>query len=154
MPGTRGSIRSFAIAIVFAALFAGCAANSTTGPTTPPVPTPPQLQAANAVNALGQTLDAAITTMQAARDQGKLAARDVAAAETVAAIIATAGKQIDAELKSADPWPTQKTAILKIITTSGLQGAMRNLPTATASYIAAAVALFNQVSSAVGGPSI
>jgi hypothetical protein len=150
---TSRNFRSFAIAIVFAALFAGCAANST-APVTPPVPTPPQITAANAVNALAQTLDATITTLRAARDQGKLAARDVAAAETVAAIIATAGKQIDAELKSADPWATQKTAILKIITGSGLQGAMANLPTSVGSYIAAAVALFDQVSSTVGGPTI
>ena len=148
----RRAFRCFAIAIGLTVLFAGCASNSS--PSTPSIPTPPQITAANAVNALAQTLDAAITTMQAARSQGKISAADVATAEKVAGIIATAGKQIDAELKSADPWTTQKTTILKIITASGIQGAMQNLSSTAASYLAAAVALFDQASTAVGGPTL
>jgi hypothetical protein len=152
MQTTHRATRCFAIAIVLAALSTGCTQNS--APSTPAVPTPPQLQAANAVNALAQSLDAAITGLRSARDQGKIGAADVANAEKVAGIIALAGKQIDAELRSADPWPTQKTAILKIITASGLQGALANVSSTAQGYIAAAVALFNQVSSAVGGPNL
>lgn len=133
-------------------LISGCA--STQAPSAPAAPTPPQVTAANAVNALAQSLDAAITGLRAARDQGKLDAGTVANAEKVAAIIATAGKQIDAELRSSDPWATQKTTILKIVANSGLQGAYANIPATAQGYLAAAVALFNQISSAVGGTAL
>ena len=154
MPGTRGNFPYFVIALVSTVLLSGCAASSGTSPSTPSTPTPPQVTAANAVNALAQSLDAAITTMEAATSQGKMSGADLAAAEKVAAIIATAGKQIDAEIKSADPWSTQKTAIVKIITASGIQAAMKNLPANAVTYLAAAITLFDTASSAAGGPTI
>ena len=142
-------------ALIFALLLAGCAGTATnTTTTTPPVPTPPQITAANAVNALAQSLDTAITGMRAARDAGKLQASDVANAEKVAVIIATAGKAIDAELRSADTWQVQEAAIIGIVTQLGVQGTAANLPPLVGSYLSAAVALINQVSAAVGGPKI
>ena len=108
-----------ALLLCAALVLSGCAATSASSPATPPAPTPPQIQVANAVNALAQTLDAAITALQTARNNGQISAADVANAEKVAAIIATTGKAVNAELRSADDWPTQKTKIFTMITPAG-----------------------------------
>ena len=152
----RSVRRRPAVAILVAAALAlaGCGATSATSPATPAAPTPPQITVANAVNALAQTLDAAITGLQSARQSGKISAADLTAAEKVAAIIATAGKAINAELRSADDWPTQKGKILQIVTSSGITGALANVPPAACAVLQAGVALFNQVSQTVGGPAI
>ena len=123
-------------------------------PQTPAAPTPPQVRAANDVNALAQALDAAITALRSARDSGKLSAGDVANAEKVAAIIATAGKQIDAELRSSDSWDVQKQSILKTVSSASLKNTLAALPSGAAQYLSAAVALFNSISQTVGGPTL
>lgn len=143
-----------ALLLCAALVLAGCAANSAQSPATPPAPTPPQITVANAVNALAQTLDAAVTALQAARTSGQVSAADVANAEKVAAIIATTGKAVNAELRSADDWATQKGKILQIVTAAGLQGALANVPPAAAAILSASVGVFNQISANVGGPTI
>lgn len=135
-------------------VLSGCAASNASSPATPPAPTPPQISIANAVNALAQTLDAAITALQTARTNGQISAGDVANAEKVAAIIATTGKAVNAELRSADDWPTQKAKILGIVTAAGLQGTLKTLPSGAATILAASVALFDQISVGVGGPQL
>ena len=142
------------LAAVAVLTLSGCAASSTQNPVTPPAPTPPQITVANAVNALAQTLDAAVTALQAARTNGKISAADVAAAEKVAAIIATAGKSINAELRSVDTWEVQKLKILQIVTSSGITGALANVPPAACAILTAGVALFNPIAQTVGGPVI
>jgi PBP1b-binding outer membrane lipoprotein LpoB len=155
MPGYYGSIRaSTAVLILFALLLAGCAASNPAAPGTPPAPTPPQVTAANAVNALAQVLDTAVTALQTAQKNGQISAADLANAEKVAGIIATAGKSIDAELRSADAWTAQKTAIVKIISSSGLAGALQNLPPTAGAIVSAGVALWNQIATSVGGPTV
>lgn len=147
--------RPFAALLVLAALLSsGCASSSAQNPATPPAPTPPQIQVANAVNALAQTLDAAITALQTARNNGQIPAADVATAEKVAAIIATTGKQVNAELRSADDWPTQKARILQIVSATSLKSTLANVPQTAAALLAASVGLFNQISAGVGGPTL
>src|SRR6266852_808731 len=108
--------RVLASFVLFVALvLSGCAAKTSSTPPNPPAPTPPQIQIANDVNALAQALDAAITGLRAARDQGKLNATDVLNAEKVAGQIAATGKQINAELRTADTWGVQKAAIVAIL---------------------------------------
>lgn len=150
------SVRRAAAALLLCAalVLSGCAATGAQNPATPPAPTPPQISVANAVNALAQTLDAAITALQTARSNGQISAADVANAEKVAAIIATTGKAVNAELRSADDWKTQKTKIIGIVTAAGLKGSLKNLPPTAATILAASVALFDQISAGVGGPQI
>ena len=50
-------------------VFTSCAKQTGTG--TPASPTPPQITVANAVNALAQAVDGAVTTAIAARDRAK-----------------------------------------------------------------------------------
>src|ERR1700690_2727058 len=97
----------------------GCP-GSTPSTSTPAAPTPPQITVANAVNALAQAVDGAVTSAIAARDAGKVDQADVEAIESFAAAIATAGKQVNAELRSADTWEVQKGKILQIVSGSGL----------------------------------
>ena len=143
----------YALAVLTLALVS-CGGPSPVTPVTPTTPTPPQVQTANYLNALAQALDAAVIGLRSARDAGTLTPATVATAEKVAAIMATAGKQIDAELRSTDPWTTQQSVILRIITSTGLSAAYRSLPLATSAYVAASVAVFNSISLAVGGPQI
>jgi hypothetical protein len=131
---------------------AGCAPKSSTS--TPATPTPPQVQIANYVNTLAQSLDSAITGLRAARDQGKLTPADVQSAEKVAAAIAIAGKQVDAELRAPDDWPTMKAKILVIVKSAALQNATANLPPLAAAALATAVTTYNAIASTVGGPTI
>ena len=130
---------------------AGC---TPTTPGTPTAPTPPQVKVANDVNALAQSLDAAITALRAARDQGKLSAADVLNAEKVASAIAITGKQLNAELRAPDDWPTMKGKLLAIVKTAALQNATANLPPLAAAALATAIATYNAIASAVGGPTI
>jgi hypothetical protein len=132
-------------------LLISCAGSS---PPTVNTPTPPQVTAATTMNSFAQILAAATTGLIAARDNGKLSQADLLAAENMITILATVGKQIDAELKSADPWATQKTVIVKIITDAGVAAAVTKLPPSAAALLSAAVVAFNQISSAAGGPTI
>lgn len=135
-----------------ALLLAACATSTST--TTPTTPTPPQITAANSVNVLAQSLDAAVTGLLAAAQQGKISQTDLMAAEAVATTIANTGKQINAELNSFDPWATQKTKIVALITQAGVSAAVSKLPASAGALLSASLLAFNQISSAVGGPTI
>jgi len=136
-------------------LLAGCATTNTTGGTTPPPPpTPPQITVANSMLALSHALNGATDALIACRQQSKCDAADVTAAENVISAIAMVGKQIDAELVSTDPWATQKTAILKDITAAGLVQLKAKVSPSTQLLITSVVAIFDNVSLAVGGPTI
>jgi cation diffusion facilitator CzcD-associated flavoprotein CzcO len=127
------------------------------GGNSPPVvttPNPPQVTAATAMHSFATILDAAITGLISARDNGKLSQADLTAAEGIVAVLATTGKQIDAELRSADSWDVQKTAIVKLITDSGVRNAAAHLPPSASALLSAAYAAFNQISTAAGGPTI
>lgn len=121
---------------------------------TPPSPTPPQIKLAQDVNVLAQSLDTAMTALRAARDAGKVSSADVLNADKVSVIIAQTGKQINAELRTGDDWPTMRGKVLKIITSAGMAAATGNLPPNVAGYIAVAVSAFNAISASVGGPLI
>ena len=138
--------------ILAALLCVGCATTGTT--TTPAPPTPPQVTAANAVNVLAQSLDAAVTGLLAAAQAGKISQTDLMAAEAVATTVANTGKQINAELNSADPWATQKTKINALITRAGVTAAVAKLPASASALLQASLIAFNQISTSVGGPTI
>ena len=129
-------------------LLAGCPNQAPPGPT---APTPPSITLATVVNTLAQSLNTATIGLVAARDQGKLSQADLNAALEVSKVIATAGKAIDAELKTTDAWEVQKTKILNILTQTGLQASYAKLPPAAAAILAASVTVFNQISASVGG---
>lgn len=118
------------------------------------VPTPPPIQVANSVNALAQSLDAATSGLIASRDAGKLSQADLSTSFAVITTLTTAGKQINAELRSTEGWDVQKGNVLRIITRSSLAAISTKLPPTARVIMQAALALFNVVSTAVGGPAI
>jgi len=139
--------------LAVALVFSGCAAKtSTTG--TPTAPTPPQITVANAVNALAQAVDGAVTSAIAARDAGKVDQADVAAIESFAAAIANAGKKVNVELRSADDWPAQKVKILQIVAGAGLGTLKAHISPAAQLTVSGLVVIVNEVLSAVGGSTI
>ena len=131
----------------------GCPASTPTT-STPVAPTPPQITVANAVNALAQAVDGAVTSSIAARDQGKLAQTDLTAIEELCKVIATTGKQVNVELRSTDTWATQKVKILTIVSGAGLGTLKAHISPGAQVLVVSLVEIANEISSAVGGPTI
>jgi hypothetical protein len=109
---------------------------------------------ANSVNALAQAIDGAVTAAIAARDAGKVDQADVAAIESFCSVIATTGKQVDAELRSPDTWATQKVKILTLVSQAGLGTLKAHISPGAQVLVSSLVALVNQILTAVGGPTI
>jgi hypothetical protein len=147
-----------AVLLPFLVFSSGCAASGpATSPGTPSAPTastPPQIQVANSVNVLAQAVDGAVTAAIAARDQGKCSQADLDAIEAFATELANTGKQINAELRSTDAWAAQKTKILQTIAWRSLITLKGRISPGSQVLVSSLVVIFNQISSAVGGPGI
>lgn len=115
--------------------------------------TPPQVVVANSMIALGHAIGGALDGLKECARENKCSAADETAGEQVLQAIATAGKAIDAELASADPWTTQKQKIVAIITGSSVGQLKARVSPSTQLLIAAIVTLVDNVSVAVGGPT-
>lgn len=139
---------SFAIPLIL--VMAGCSTQTPTSTANPPVP--PQVAAAQAINALAQAIDGAVHAAITARDQGKCSQQDLSAIESFAGAFATAGKQADAELRSTDPWATQRTKIVATFTAAGLAKLRASVSPSAQILITSLVTLGDQISQAIGGP--
>ena len=139
---------------VFALLLAACAYQNPPGAVTPAPPTPPQVTVANSMIGLAHALNGATDALIACRNQNKCAGSDVTAAENVVAAIATAGKAIDAELASTDAWSVQQQKIVALVVASGASQLKTRVSPATQLVIQSVITLFDNVSLAVGGPTI
>jgi hypothetical protein len=113
-----------------------------------------QITVANSVNALAQAVDGAVTAAIAARDAGKVDQADVTAIESFCSVIATTGKQVDAELRSTDPWAAQQTKILTLVSQAGLGTLKSHISPAAQLLVSSLVVVVNQILTAVGGPTI
>lgn len=133
--------------ILLVLMLAGCAARN---PAT--VPTPPPIQAANALNELAQVTNAAAVTLRAALNEGKLSQADFNIAAKVGIAVSDTGKDLNAELRSPDNWDTQKLRMRNIIISSGLAELAKVLPPTARAIMATCLATFNVVSATVGGP--
>jgi hypothetical protein len=109
---------------------------------------------ANAVNALAQAVDGAVTSAIAARDAGKVDHADVTAIESFSAAIAQAGKQVNAELRSPDTWTVQKGKILQIVSGAGLSALKAHISPGAQVLVSSLIVLVNEISTAVGGVTI
>ena len=141
-------------AILLAAiLFVGCATSTTPG--SPPIPpTPPQVTVANINNLFSVLVDGTAHTAAAARDAGKLSQSDVTAIDAFLIPAAHFGLDLDAELKSPDPWATQKTVIVQKLTAYGLGQLKGHVSPTALAIINGVLVAINQISTAVGGPTI
>ena len=137
-----------------AVLLCGCPPTTPTSTPVAVVATPPQITVANAVNALAQAVDGAVTSSIAARDAGKVSQADLTAIEGFCSVIATTGKQINVELRSTDAWPDQKIKILTIVSSAGLGTLKAHISPGAGVMVVSLVEIANQISTAVGGPII
>ena len=81
-------------------------------------------------------------------------AADVRTIENVCRSGAVAMKKVDAEIRSADTWAVQRVQILQIVGSLGLGEVKAHVSPAAQVLIATVVLVVNQISSAVGGPTI
>ena len=147
-------IRFLPLILLMACLVLTGCPSSTPSVTTPTAPTPPQITVANSVNALAQAVDGAVSAAIAARDAGKVDQADCLAIESFAAAVATAGKQVDAELRSPDDWATQKTKILTLVSKAGLGTLKAHISPAAQLTVSSLVVVVNEILHAVGGPTL
>ncbi len=83
---------------------------------TPPPPNSPQVQAHNVNKALADSINAAVKTSIAMRDQGKLSAATTRLIENWAVAASKVSDQIEMEITSTDSWAVQKQKILVLLT--------------------------------------
>ena len=135
-----------------ALLLSGCMQQQvSTNPPAPPMPW--NVTVAQSSLALAHALNGATDGLIACRQQGKCDPADVTAAESVITAMATAGKGIDAELVSSDPLATQKTKILGLIAMSGVAQLKARVSPTTQLLIVSIIAVYDNISLAVGGPT-
>lgn len=142
--------------VLLLAAFLALASCAGTAPNTaaPTAPTPPQVSVAQAVNALAQAVDGTVTTAIAARDQGKVSQSDLNAIENVCKAIALWGKAANAELRSADDWPTQKARIAQSAAVSGIAALKGQISPTAQALITTLLIVANQITGAIGGPAL
>ena len=138
------------ILLMVCLVLTGCPASTPTVST----PAPVQITVANSVNALAQAVDGAVTAAIAARDAGKVDQADVTAIESFCSVIATTGKQVDAEMRSTDSWATQQTKILGLVSQASLGTLKAHLSPAAQLIVSSLVLVVNQILTTVGGPTI
>jgi hypothetical protein len=138
---------------VLAVSIVGCAAK-TAAVSAPISPTPAQVQVAAGLNALAQAVDGAVSSSIAARDSGKCSQADLDAIFSLSSTVATAGKFVDAELRSSDSWPVQKLAIAKLVSDASLGALKARISPGAQLLVVSLVVVVNQISTAVGGPVI
>ena len=144
---TLSRLGPLALALVLALSINGCQKNVT-------VPTPPQIQVANAVNVLAHGSNTVVDALTAARDNGTISQADLTTAFTVNRIFIATGQQIKAEMSSTDTWEVQKAKILKIIVDSGVAAVALKLPPTAKTLMIAGLTAFNAISAGVGGPQL
>lgn len=155
----KTAVRSISTFLAFVALglflagFVGCS-TATTTTATPAAPTPPQITVANSVNALAQAILGTVDATIAARNAGKVSAADATAIEQYCGMVANVGKQVDLELRSADTWAAQKVKILQIVAGASLVELKARISPGAQLLVVSLVTLANQISSAVGGPTL
>jgi hypothetical protein len=118
-------------------------------------PTPPQIQTANTSNMIAQSVKASADLLISARENGKLSQESFMAADAVIRVMVDTGKKINAELRSTtDPWTVQKSKVLTIVVSSGLQAAILKLLPEPKAIMQLTIAMFNEISLGVGGPTL
>jgi hypothetical protein len=129
-------------------LFVGCAARQPNATGTPP----PGVQVATLSRTLADTLHASNETVKTLRDEGKISQADTTIVQNYLVIAASAGKEMDAELMSADPWPMQAQKITSIWARTSIGIAAKNLSPPAAAILDNIINIVNQVMAAIGGP--
>ena len=124
-----------------------------TGAVVQPPQLPPQIKVADWVTRIEKALPVAGEAVKSLRDGGRLSPSATRDAQDVMIAVAKTCLRINAILRSADPWETQRVLIHVEIVGSGVQEASRRLPPEAAAILSASIALLNQILGAVGGVS-
>jgi hypothetical protein len=106
------------------------------------------------VNALAQAVDGAVSAAIAARDASKVDQADVTAIEAYCKVVATTGKQVNAELRSVDTWEVQRVKILTLVSQASLGTLKAHISPSAQAMVSTLVIIVNQILTAVGGPTI
>jgi|SRR6185312_9198850 len=101
-----------AFALLLPVTLISCGASNPASTTTPAPPNSPQTQALNITKTLADSINAAVKTAIAMRDQGKISPAVATQVENWAASAAILDDQIATELGSSDSWTIQKQKLL------------------------------------------
>ena len=153
MPNLRNRKLTLCVIALALVCLTGCPA-STPSTSTPAAPTPPQITVANAVNALVSGVDGVVNSAIAARNAGKMDPSDVAAIESYCKVVLLTAKQVDADLRSPDPWASQKVKILTLVSQAGLGTLKAHISPAAQVTVSTVVIIVNKILAAVGGPTL
>jgi|ERR1051326_59611 hypothetical protein len=115
---------------------------------------PPGVQVANLSRALAETLRTSNQSIQVLRDQARITPAETRIIQNYLVIAAGAGKQMDAELMSADPWAVQSQKIIQIWTATSIGVARDHLGADAKEILNTIIVVVNQVMAIIGGPSI
>ena len=143
--------------LLAALILTGCAKTTTT---TPSAPLPAQAVIAQAVKTFADENNSMVHAIIAARKAGSVAPADADSIESAGKLIATYGLQLDAELRSADPWCTtailtagcQQAKLLQILKNAGIGQLNAHISPGGQVFVAALLTAANSLSAALGGP--
>lgn len=141
-------ISGMVLSMALIAALVGCASNTATPSTPAPV------QVATFSKTLADALNAANQSVMAFRNAGSITQAETVQIQNIILLAAGAGKAMDAELNSADPWATQKTKIIQIWTSAGITAASAHLSPTAAASLNAVVVVVNEIMTALGGPQL
>jgi len=127
----------------------GCGASNPTPPAVPTPPNSPQSTVALTVNTVADTDQAAVKTVIALRDQGKLSQANTTTIENWLAFVATTDKQIAAILAKPEPWAAQKVEIYTLLATVTAPTIAGTIDPGAQTVITQIVALLNQIKTQV-----
>jgi len=147
------------LVLVMSVSMLGCAKANTT---TPAAPLPAQAVIVQAINTLASEDDAMVHAVIAARKDGTVAPGDAAMVENAGKTIATAGLQLNAELRSSDPWCTsnilasgcQQAKLIMILQGIGLGQLYAHISPSMQVFFTAVLTAANTLSADLGGPTL
>jgi hypothetical protein len=93
-------------------------------------------------------------TLIALRENGKITQSETQVVQNYIVVAATTGKSMDAELVSADDWPTQKSKIIQMWVATGIGQAKSSLSPTAGLVLDSILSAVNQIMTAIGGPTI
>lgn len=116
--------------------------------------TPANIQMAQLSKTLADAESTASKTLIALRDNSKITQSETQMVQNYILVAATTGKAMDAELVSADDWPTQKSKIVQMWVASGIGQAKASLSPTAGLVLDSILSVINQIMTAIGGPAI
>jgi hypothetical protein len=145
----RQSVDLLVLSVLALLITTRCAQSTVTTPATPA-----NVQMAQLSKTLADAESTASKTLIALRNNGKIDEAETRTVQNYIVVAATTGKSMDAELVSADDWPTQKSKIIQMWVATGLGQAKASLSPTAGLVLDSIINVVNQILTALGAVQI